>query len=527
MLFNSSVFALFFAIFFPVYLLIRKDVRKRNVWLLVCSYFFYGWWNPRFVTLLAILAAVDYLAALGVTGRAVTHWDRVKSAVFTLFTTLCLTPFIDGDGLWLMQVMAVAVALLVAATYAIQLAPQERQPRLWLYLSIGSNLGVLAFFKYCNFFIENVQEALGAVGWKVDDLTLNIILPIGLSFHVFQGLSRTLDCYRGRVPPEGSLTTVATYLAFFPQLVAGPIERASHLIPQFESIRTLNWNMIATGSLLFLWGLFQKLVVADNVAPIADQAFANSAGLSGGAAVAGIMAFTIQIYCDFCGYSNMARGLARCLGFDLMANFNLPYFARTPSEFWTRWHISLSTWLRDYLYIALGGNRSGEMKMYRNLMLTMLLGGLWHGAAWTFVVWGAFHGAIQVVYRVLKIDALLEAVGTRSMKGVLANGAAWLCTMILVMIGWVFFRATSFTNAAEMLTAATTRLDGYSLDAFSTLLIHVAPLVVVECFQRWSGRIEWLTVGPFFVRYTAVLAIVMALLVASAPGGQSFIYFDF
>ena len=526
MLFNSWAFALFFIVFMPVYLLLRRQVMWRNLWILLASYFFYGWWNPRFVTLLAILAAVDFLAALGVAGQPVRQSDRLKGAFFTMAATAGCALFSGDDAVWLIEVVAVFVVLLLAATWLIDLAPEHRRRRLWLYLSVVANLGVLAYFKYCNFFIDSMQAALAGIGVHTDEITLNVILPIGLSFHVFQGLSRTIDCYRGVVKPEGSLTTVAAYLAFFPQLVAGPIERARHLIPQFERVLPLDWAMFRSGALLFLWGLYMKVVVADNAAPIANEAFANAATIDGGTALAGILAFTVQIYCDFCGYSNMAKGLARCLGFDLMANFNLPYFSRTPSEFWRRWHISLSTWLRDYLYVGLGGNRHGEARTYRNLALTMLLGGLWHGAAWTFVFWGAFHGLILIVYRALRIDALLESRPFAGLRGMSLHVAAWGILMVLVMIGWVFFRAESFAEAGQML-AAPFRSGAWQTQGLWTLFGLTAPLAVVECLQRSRGVSEVLNTGPWFWRFTAAVVVLMTVLLISAPPGQDFIYFDF
>jgi D-alanyl-lipoteichoic acid acyltransferase DltB (MBOAT superfamily) len=526
MLFNSWVFAAFFLIFFPVYLLVRRNIGLRNLWILLASYVFYGWWNPRFVTLLAILAAVDYLAALGVAGQPVRQLDRAKAALFTMAVAIGCAFFSKGDALWLVRVVGIAVVVLTIATWLIDVAPVEKRRRLWLYLSIVANLGVLAYFKYANFFIESAQSALAALGMQGDPVLLNVILPIGLSFHVFQGVGRTIDCYRGVVKPEGSLTTVATYLAFFPQLVAGPIERARHLIPQFERVLPLNAAMFRSGALLFLWGLYMKVVVADNVAPIANQAFGQSATADGGTAIAGILAFTVQIYCDFAGYSNMARGLARCLGFDLMENFNLPYFARTPSEFWRRWHISLSTWLRDYLYVGLGGNRNGEAKTYRNLALTMLLGGLWHGASWTFVVWGAFHGLILIVYRALRIDALLERWPMRSASGVALHVGAWAVMMLLVMVGWVYFRAETFTQASQMLLAPFNGLPWKTADIVTLAGIFL-PLALVECVQRKRGISEVLNAGPFFWRYTAAVVVIMAVLLISAPPGQDFIYFDF
>jgi len=267
-------------------------------------------------------------------------------------------------------------------------------------------------------------------------------------------------------------------------------------------------------------------VIADNVSPIANAVFASPQGQTGAATVAAVLAFTVQIYCDFCGYSNMARGLARCLGFDLMLNFNLPYFARTPAEFWRRWHISLSSWLKDYLYVSLGGNRRGTSLTYRNLMITMLLGGLWHGAAWTFVIWGAFHGAIQVVYRALRIDTIIERSTAASWRGALVNLSSWAITMVLVMIGWVFFRARTFEDTVAVLSNILTT-SGYSSEVFGTLLTYCAPLIVVETYQRFSGRQEFLTVGPFLWRYTAALCVLLMLMLFSARAGQQFIYFDF
>jgi alginate O-acetyltransferase complex protein AlgI len=332
--------------------------------------------------------------------------------------------------------------------------------------------------------------------------------------------------YQRRYEPQYSIVNYAAFHAFFPQLVAGPIERAGHLMPQFETVRPFDRRLFTTGALLFAWGLYQKIVIADNVSPIANAVFNAPGNQTAGATLAAVLAFAVQIYCDFCGYSNMARGLARCLGFDLMINFNQPYFARSPSEFWQRWHISLSRWLRDYLYIPLGGNRGGQFKMYRNLMITMLLGGLWHGASWTFVAWGAFHGAIQVIYRALRIDSLLERSRFLTLRGFAIQSGSWLITMCLVCIGWILFRSRTFDQAVTVLgnLFATT---GYSVDSFATLFAYCAPLAAIEIYQRASGRLEVFTAGPFLVRYTAAMALVLTLIAFSAPGGQEFIYFDF
>ena len=525
MLFNSSIFALFFALFLPVYLLLRRNVLWRNILLIVASYIFYGWWDARFLILVAISTAVDYVAALGASGKVVRPADRLKSAGYLVAVTAASLAVARRD-LWL--AIPVAAGMLAAAGWMslIDHAAPQRRPRLWLYLSLGTNLGILAFFKYCNFFVSSFAAIPGWFGVKLDSPTLSIILPVGLSFYTFQAISRTIDSYRRRYEPQYSIVNYAAYHAFFPQLVAGPIERAQHLMPQFESVRPLDAATFARGALLFMWGLYQKLVIADNVAPLADAVFSSPANKTSAATLAALLAFALQIYCDFCGYSNMARGLARCLGFDLMVNFNFPYFARTPAEFWQRWHISLSRWLRDYLYISLGGNRNGEARTYRNLMVTMLLGGLWHGAAWNFVIWGAWHGGIQVVYRVAGIDGLLERKPLRTPGGAVLHASAWVVTMTLVIIGWIFFVAHTFSDTVTVL-GNLFGTSGYPDDAFVTLAAYAAPLAIVEIYQRASGRLEILEAGPFLVRYTAALAVLLTTIAFSARGGREFIYFDF
>ena len=526
MLFNSLTFALFFALFIPLFLMVRRSVFWRNALLIVSSYLFYGWWDPRFLILVAISTSVDYLAALGAAGKQVSTVDRIKSGVFLLAVTAGSLAFASRHDMWLAPLVLVGVVAAGIATYLFERVAADRRRACWLGFSLVTNLGILAFFKYWNFFASSIAAAFSLLGIELHSATLSIILPVGLSFYTFQAISRTFDCYRGKFNPAYSIVNYAAYHAFFPQLVAGPIERAAHLMPQFERVLPLTRDLVKTGALLFLWGLFQKLVIADNIAPLADAVFNAPAGKTSGETLVAVLAFTFQIYCDFCGYSNMARGLARGMGFDLMVNFNLPYFARSPSEFWQRWHISLSSWLRDYLYIALGGNRRGVRTMYRNLMATMLLGGLWHGAGWTFVAWGGFHGAIQVAYRALRLDSLIERLRFTTPMGFLVHASSWAVTMILVMTGWVFFRARSFSDAIMVFhnLAGTT---GYAVEIFRPLLIYVLPLIAVEIYQRASNQLEFLTVGPFIVRYTLVLYLLFSLMQLSAPGGHAFIYFDF
>jgi alginate O-acetyltransferase complex protein AlgI len=525
MLFNSTVFAAFFAVFVAAFLCVRKHIFARNLLILIASYFFYGWWDARFLILIAASTSVDYLAAMGASGQIVRRVDYGKAAAYLCTTTLVCIAAASSADLWILPAIAGFMVVFACAAWFVCRSEVSLQRRRWLTLSLVCNLGILAFFKYFNFFVGSAIDSLATLGVSFNFTTLHIILPVGLSFYTFQGLSRTIDAYQGKLAPKPSIINYGAYLSFFPQLVAGPIERASHLLPQFDVVRPVTRQMVGSGALLFLWGLYLKVVVADNVAPIADSVFASPTGLDSGTTLAGVLAFTVQIYCDFCGYSNMARGMARCLGFDLMVNFNLPYFSRTPSEFWQRWHISLSSWLRDYLYIPLGGNRAGEGRTYRNLMTTMLLGGLWHGAAWTFVAWGAFHGGILILYRALGIDAFLQR-HTAGLYAALVNIAAWAAMLSLVMFGWILFRARSFADVVTV-TGNIFSGGGYELSTFLTLLTYAGPLVLVEVYQRIVSSVEPLWLRPFFLRYAAALTVVLTLMLFSAKGGQEFIYFDF
>jgi D-alanyl-lipoteichoic acid acyltransferase DltB (MBOAT superfamily) len=307
--------------------------------LLGASYFFYGWWDWRFLGLLVISTLVDFNVARYMPGAA-----------------------------------------------------SRKGRKLLLLISIVVNLGILGFFKYYNFFAANLTELLSSLGWTLHPFTLNVILPLGISFYTLQTLGYTIDVYRGKMKPCVSLIDFSLFVSFFPQLVAGPIERASHLIPQLQKGRRVDYEMLRRGCFLILFGLFQKMVVADNLAVVVDRVFANPRAFSSYELVVGVYAFAFQIYCDFAGYSNIAIGTASLLGIDIMTNFNVPYSAGRIGEFWRRWHISLSTWLRDYLYITLGGNRTGNL--FFNLMITMLIVGLWHGASWNMLIWGGYPWAI-------------------------------------------------------------------------------------------------------------------------------------
>ena len=400
MLFNSQTFFIFFAIVYLLYLLFRRDRKVQNIVLLVGSYVFYGSWNWRFLFLIALSTLVDF-----------------------------------------------SVGHLLGNTPDHQ---HTRRKRL-LTISVIVNLSILGFFKYFNFFIDSFINLLDLFGMQANSITLQIILPVGISFYTFQTMSYTIDIYRQRLKPTKSLLDFAVFVSFFPQLVAGPIERASNLLPQFAKPRHISTEQISTGLYLILWGFFKKMVVGDHAGLIADQIFNNYTNYDGVDLLIGVVAFSIQIYGDFSGYSDIARGISRLMGFELMVNFRLPYFALNPTDFWQRWHISLSSWLRDYLYIPLGGNKHGSFNTYRNLFLTMLLGGLWHGAAWNFVIWGAFHGTILILYRLFERKPMYRDPWNGDNSYVIVVAKMFLM-FTLTLVGWLIFRSHSVEQIVYMIT---------------------------------------------------------------------------
>jgi len=488
MTFDSLAFALFFVVVLLVTILLRRHVRGRNVFLLLASYLFYSCWDWRFLGLIIVSTLVDFLCGIRMN---VNERD------------------IGAKGVS---------------------ASRSRHDRWWLGVSLGTNLGLLGFFKYFNFFIETASSALEAIGLSAHQSSLQIILPVGISFYTFQTLSYTIDVYRRRIPTERSILNFATFVAFFPQLVAGPIERASHFLPQVRSVRTISYSQFSSGMYLIVWGLIEKIVIADNAAKVADALFGSDrpGGLD---VIIGVYAFSIQIYCDFSGYTNIARGVARCLGFDLMRNFSFPYFAVNPRDFWNRWHISLSTWLRDYLYIPLGGSRRGKVMTYRNLFITMTLGGLWHGAGLHFVLWGVFHGAILSLHRVL--DSSQRRVG--KLMAFLPPGVRYCLKAALFFqvtcLGWLIFRADDIPQLGTLLHAVitsptTTRV----LESQSDLL----GLMVSYLFLFVYEMIQFRRDDPYviFKAHTAIrgflyAAMLLAIILFGNYGGGTFIYFQF
>jgi alginate O-acetyltransferase complex protein AlgI len=399
MVFTSATFLVFFAIFYSLYLLLQRaaSVRPQNVLLLVASNVFYGWWDVRFLGLLWFSALIDFV-----------------------------------------------VAQKIAA------APTQRTKRRWLTFTLTTQLGILATFKYLNFGIESAALLLESLGFDAHLPTLSIILPVGVSFYTFQTMAYTIDVYRGKVKPCTDAIDFALYVSFFPQLVAGPIETPGHLLPQLVRKRIIDRAAISIGLYWIAIGFFKKVVIADTLAPMVQYTFDNPHAISGIASLLGVMAFSLQIYGDFAGYTFIARGVAKLMGIDLALNFRRPYLAISPRDFWRRWHISLSNWLRDYLYISLGGSRKGPRRTYINLMLTMLLGGLWHGAAWNFVFWGFYHGSLLCIDHYLENRGIKLRLLPESYER--ANHVLRIAGMyVLTLGGWLLFRVTSMEQAGDIL----------------------------------------------------------------------------
>ncbi len=476
-LFNSYIFWIFFLLVFALYSLSQRNFRVQNAILLVASYTFYGFWDWRFLSLLLISTIIDFNVA----------------------------------G-WLERAQA------------------PRRRKLLLTLSMCANLGVLGVFKYLGFFTESMLELLTTLGIDSSLPVLNVLLPVGISFYTFQTMSYTIDVYRRELPATKRFFDFALFVSFFPQLVAGPIERAAKFLPQVLQPRPQNRANFAEGSYLILLGLFKKVVIADNMAPIANAVFSRDvSSLSGPEVLIGVYAFAFQIYGDFSGYTDVARGVAKWLGFDLMLNFRMPYFAASPSDFWSRWHISLSSWLRDYLYIPLGGNRHGPLLTYRNLMLTMILGGLWHGAAWTFVAWGVFHGLILCVYRLF--DRFSPATQPRALvrSGLVPGRLLSILVMFhLTCIGWLFFRAESISQVWEMAQQFDNlQLTPFALGAGVLIVFYVLPLLAFEVWLERREDVLALLKTQWWVRGLVYSYCILMLWFFPALGQYEFIYFQF
>lgn len=597
MLFNSSEFALFFVGMYTLYWVLRRRYRAQNMLLLAGSMLFYGWWDVRFLFLFLLTTIVDYFCALMIgRGRVPARQRLIASAALAGGAFLCVTVqwnavvlsrqglspklAVDWRGLlagggvgWGVFLAATALVLAISVCYPwFTRWPEARRRKAFLVGSIVSNLSVLGFFKYFNFFAQSFAELAHVLfGVAPSAWTLNIILPVGISFYTFQSLAYTIDVYRGLVQPVERYATLAAFLSFFPQLVAGPISRPNQLLPQFLRPRVLTREHFREGLWLIAWGLFKKMVVADNMALIVSAVFRPYDGTHPSSVVPedglrlliGIYAFAFQIYGDFSGYTDIARGVSRLLGFELILNFNLPYFAVSPSDFWQRWHISLSSWLRDYLYIPLGGNRGGLVKTQRNLLITMLLGGLWHGANWTFVLWGAYHGLLLAVYRLVapnltqrrkttlgatqQVDRVAcgrTAVTTYAMLVPLGGAdrlmgpRRWAIVTytisILIMfhltcLGWLLFRAQNLQTVGVFVTGIFLHphWSSEAAELLRNLAFYGWFLVAFQLIQWIMGTLNPLKNLHWFVRLNVWLFVVMSILALSAQEKQAFIYFAF
>lgn len=472
MVFNSAVFGIFLVIVFALYWgAFSRRVRAQNILLVIASYIFYGWWDWRFLSLLFISSLIDFLIGL-----------------------------------------------------KLPLAKTVRHRKILLGISLFSNLGMLLIFKYYDFFIQSFLDLSHALGIQAHAGTLHIILPVGISFYTFQTLSYTIDIYRKKLDPTKDVVSFFAFVSFFPQLVAGPIERAAHLLPQFQKNRVVDYPQLARALRLMLWGFFKKIVIADNVAMFSDAVFSGGNAVSGLATCVGILAFALQIYCDFSGYTDIARGCAALFGFDIMLNFRTPYFASSPRAFWQRWHISLSTWFRDYVYIPLGGNRAGNRRMYVNLMATFLLSGLWHGAHWTFVVWGALHGAAVVIQHI-------SDKWRFSMPAFLSGALLF----VFVCFAWVFFRASDLTEACSIIRHIfypTTQADWNALLVYAApwlnVLVSVLLFILVEMLMLNKTIVRAFVTGPKYRRWAMYyLCIFWILYFGAIHNAPAFIYFQF
>ncbi|MEQ1734732.1 MAG: MBOAT family O-acyltransferase, partial [Bacteroidia bacterium] len=401
MLFNSFSFAVFLPIVFILYwFAMRQKLKAQNVLLLIASYYFYACWDWRFLFLLVFSTGLDYYTGIN-----------------------------------------------------IETATTNTTKKIWIWLSIIINLGFLAVFKYYNFFIASFTSATSAVGWHINPWTLNLILPVGISFYTFHGLSYVIDIYKNRIKAERNFIDYGLFVSFFPLLVAGPIERATHLLPQIKRKRTFNYLTAVDGLRQILWGLFKKIVIADTCASYVNEIFANINDQTGSTLVVSAIFFSFQIYCDFSGYSDIALGTARLFGFELLQNFSFPYFSRDIAEFWRRWHISLSTWFRDYLYIPLGGSKGNNMVKVRNTFIIFIVSGFWHGANFTFIVWGLLN-AIYIMpsiwYNTNRKNIAIVAQG-KTLPTLKELGAI-LLTFALTTFAWIFFRANTVTEAVHYIS---------------------------------------------------------------------------
>lgn len=472
MLFNSIAFLLFFPVVCLVFFLIPASrIRIKNLFLLIASYYFYMNWEPAYALLLLTSTIVTWTAAIGIS-----HF------------------------------------------------PDKRRKKICLVSSLVINLSILFLFKYFNFLSSNIETALQTCGLGIDIPEFKLLLPVGISFYTFQALGYSIDVYRGTTKAERDFATYALFVSFFPQLVAGPIERSNNLLPQFKEQHRFDYETLMAGVRMMVWGYFMKLVLADRCGTYVDSIFNNVDMHNGGSYLLASLLFPFQIYGDFAGYSLIAIGVARVMGFRLMENFHRPYFACSVGEFWHRWHISLSTWFKDYVYIPLGGNRVKKSRQYFNLMVTFIVSGIWHGANWTFLCWGTLHGLLLCIEKAL-------GIGRKKYAGMQRLGH-WAVTFVLVCLAWILFRANNLEDAVTVMTGIFTRISmpDISFAMFTDLtlaFLALGILLLKETADEWGTGIRIADSSSWVVRHVYIFAMIAYILLFGVLGGDQFIYFQF
>ena len=510
MIFNSFEFLIFLPIVFVIYWLLKGRLKWQNTFVVVASYFFYGWWDWRFLFLIAFTSLCSYLSGIWIGRNVNENEDENENENENLnnnlndYNTASRDACVPGRGASL----------------------QKRRARRIAAANIVINLLILGVFKYYNFFVESFVALFPAL--NADHLLLNIILPVGISFYTFQALSYSIDVYRRKLEPTRDIVAFFAYVSFFPQLVAGPIERATSLLPQFERNRTFDYATAVDGLRQMLWGFFKKMIVADRCAMFVDSVWGDLSSQSGSTLLMAAICFTFQIYGDFSGYSDIAIGTAKLFGIRLKRNFNVPYFSRDIAEFWRRWHISLTTWFRDYLYIPLGGSRVSKAKVVRNTFIIFLVSGLWHGANWTFVAWGAYHALLFLPLILLgKNRRYTNIVAEGRMLPSLKELAQMILTFVLAVFGWIIFRSESIGQAGQFI-ADIFRNGLLTVPQTPGLtLLFALVMFVVEWFNRSQEHGLVLDgIRQRWIRWSIYYALAFAIILFSHES-ETFIYFQF
>jgi alginate O-acetyltransferase complex protein AlgI len=542
--FNSVTFLVFFLLVYAIYRLLPH--RAQNIFLLLASYVFFGWWDVRFLFLIIFSTSFDFVCGLLIAEGQVPAKKRFGISVLTVLSAFVFLvvrwnllsrpgsnlatvarDLFAWDYRWLIFAGIILLVLAFHVLYpAITRLDGQKRRKIVIFLSVVGNLAILGFFKYFNFFLENIEVLLQGFGLNPNNLHLNIVLPVGISFYTFMTLSYTIDVYKGRLEPTKVFHEYALFVAFFPKLLAGPIERAKNFLPQVAAKRTIQADQVLHGLQEIVYGLFKKIVIADGLAQSVSGVFAGTYRLSWADAVIGALFFTIQIYCDFSGYSDIATGISNLLGFNLMRNFHFPFFSRNPSEFWNRWHISLSSWFRDYVFFPIGGPYGNTFRWIRNVLVTFLVTGLWHGAAWTYVLWGLYHGILLVFHR-LK-ESLRKSRKRR--KNPFKKAASIFFFFILTSLGWILFRAHSMGQALDILKTLFRDFGNFKVNAVmptEAAMLGLPVFIIIEYLgNRFRGK-HLNDVYPLPVWTAAYAAMIFIILLGLSNIPAGFIYFVF